>query len=366
MSQPVSLVTGASGFIGSHMLEVLKEAGHRIRATDTPGALAAAPAPGRYPDMVKALADEVVAVDLTQDDLSDLVQGVDYVFHIAAIFSYSAPMALLETVNVGGTERLLNALKDHNQDLKRLVLWGAGGCYGEPQAEMLPVHEDRHPKNPQTAYLQSKWQQEQLVHRLTEAYGISYAAVRPYTVYGPRGLYGGGELLMQTATMASPMIPKNFTFRIPFVHARDVARAALHLAQHPDAHRQAFNLSDDVPYRTVDFFRLMAEMHGRTLRLLPAVPLGVVKAAMRAAATVVGPLAKAFGKKPPLEKDMATLFGWDFWVSNDKLRQTGFEFQYPDAAQGIHDTLIWFREAGWLPADATPPKARSEAQPAKA
>jgi nucleoside-diphosphate-sugar epimerase len=364
MSQPLSLVTGASGFIGSHMLEVLKEAGHRIRATDTPGALAAAPAPGRYPDMVKALADDVVPADLCNDDLSDLVKDVDYIFHIAAIFSYSAPMALLEKVNVGGSERLLKALKDHNPDVKRLVLWGAGGCCGQPQAEMLPVHEDRHPKNPETAYLQSKWKQEQLVHDLTGQYGISYASVRPYTVYGPRGLYGGGELLMQTATMAKPMLPKNFTFRIPFVHARDVARAALHLAQHPDAHRQAYNLADDVPYTTVDFFKMMADMHGRKLGLLPAVPLGVVKATMRGAATVIGPLAKMMGKKAPLEKDMATLFGWDFWVTNEKLRSTGFTFQYPDAALGIRDTLTWFREAGWLPANATPPKA--EALPVKA
>jgi nucleoside-diphosphate-sugar epimerase len=363
MSQPLSLVTGASGFIGSHMLEVLKEAGHRIRATDTPAALDAAPAPGRYPDMVKRLADEVVPADLCQGDLGELVKGVDYVFHIAAIFSYSAPMALLERVNVGGTERLLQALKDHNPEVKRLVLWGAGGCYGQPQADLLPVHEDRHPKNPQTAYLQSKWKQEQLVHRLTEEYGISYASVRPYTVYGPRGLYGGGELLMQTATMARPMIPKNFTFRIPFVHARDVARAALHLAQHPDAHRQAYNLADDVPYTTVDFFRLMADMHGRKLRLLPGVPLGVVKGAMRGAAGILGPLAKIMGKKSPLEKDIATLFGWDFWVSNEKLRSTGFEFQFPDAAQGIRETLHWFRQAGWLPADTTPPK---EIQPANA
>ncbi|MBC7541734.1 MAG: NAD(P)-dependent oxidoreductase [Candidatus Sericytochromatia bacterium] len=366
MTQPLSLVTGASGFIGSHMLEVLKEAGHRIRATDIPSALTAAPAPGRYPDLVTQLADEVVPADLCQDDLTELVKGVDYIFHIAAIFSYSAPSDVLERVNVGGTERLLAAIQAHNPGLKRIVLWGAGGAYGEPQADKLPIHEDHHPKVPQTAYLQSKWKQEQLVARFAKEHDISFAVVRPFTVYGPRGLYGGGQLLMQTATMGSPMVPRNFTFRIPFVHARDVARGALHVALHPEADGQAFNLADDVPYTTVDFFNLMATMHGRTLRQLPSVPLGLVKGAMRTAATIIQPLAKAFGKVSPVEKDMATLFGWDYFVSNGKLRALGFAFQYPDAARGIRETLHWFREAGWMSPKTTPPLAEADLQTVRA
>lgn len=347
MPRPVSLVTGASGFIGSHMLEVLREAGHQIRATDLPGSLAATPAPGRYPDLVRSLAAEIVPADLCHDGLAELVKGVDYVFHIAGLFKYSAPPQLLEAINVGGSIRLLEALQLHNPGLRRFVLWGAGGAYGKPNPDLLPMHEDTHPKLPQTAYLQSKWRQEQAVGEFCEANGLSYATLRPTTVYGPRGVYGGGSLMVQAA-VPKPKLPRNFTFRIPFVHARDVARAALHVATHPKAHGQAFNLVDDTPYRTVDFFRMMAERQGRTLTLLPPIPIALLRWGMKAAALVMEPLAKRSGKTPLLERDLATLFGWDFWMSNDKLHQLGFEFEYPDVAKGVPETLDWLKEAGLL------------------
>jgi UDP-glucose 4-epimerase len=146
MSKPLSLVTGACGFMGSHMVEVLHAAGHEVRATDLPATLEADDrARGRFPSVCRALGAELVPSDLTKPrSLAPLVQGVDYVFHVAAIFNYTAAWETLYRANVLGTR----ALADHAAEepsLKRFVLWGAGGVYGLPERWMLPLREDLAP-----------------------------------------------------------------------------------------------------------------------------------------------------------------------------------------------------------------------------
>jgi nucleoside-diphosphate-sugar epimerase len=111
MERPLSLVTGACGFMGTHMCEVLAEAGHRIRATDLPAAHEKDDrAKGRFPSVIDRLGVEFVPGDFTRPgDLAALVRDVDYVFHVAGVFSYSAPWALLRQVNESGTEALIDA-----------------------------------------------------------------------------------------------------------------------------------------------------------------------------------------------------------------------------------------------------------------
>src|SRR5262249_1121742 len=77
------LVSGATGFMGTCMVETLRKAGHSIRATDLPGGDQDDPKRGRFPALLRAWGIELVASDLTKDEgLDGLVQGVDYVFHI--------------------------------------------------------------------------------------------------------------------------------------------------------------------------------------------------------------------------------------------------------------------------------------------
>jgi len=346
---PVSLVTGACGFMGSHMVQVLKAAGHEVRATDLASACDVDDTKtGRFPSVLRELGVEPIPADITRPEtLVGLVDDVDYVFHIAALFNYSVPWSALRSVNVDGTKALIELVQERAPNLKRFVLWGAGGVYGFRDREGTPIREDWNPEPPND-YLRSKWRQEWEVIEAGRRNNLPYSIIRPTTVYGPRGVYGGGQMLMGTASMKVPMIPSNFTARIPFVHVHDVCKAAAFLATKPKANGQIFNLNDDSTMTTVEFIKYMAALEGRSAVLLPAVPVTQIREVAMAFAKALDSVAKVFGKRSPLEADTVNYVGRDLLYCNDKLKDLGYQFEYPDAKDGLRDTVKWYHSEGWI------------------
>lgn len=347
---PLSLVTGACGFMGTHMVEILHQAGHRIRATDLASAYEKDDyEKGRFPSVLKKLNVEFIPADLRDSrTLKPLVKGVDYVFHIGAVFSYSAPWELLYQVNVEGTRHLCEYLLMEKGDLKRFVLWGAGGIYGFPSIKEMPLRENS-PKNPPNNYLKSKWMQEQLVMEMHQNKGLPYSSVRPTTVYGPRAVYGGGQLLMSAAKMKVIAIPINWTARIPFVHVRDVCNAALYIATHPKANGKAFNLNDDSQLTYVEYFKFVAKVMGVPFIPLPPVPILPLRLALYNIARITEFISRnLYDLNLGLEADSVNYLGRDIFYSNEELKKIGYVFLYPDARKGIEETLHWYHENGWI------------------
>lgn len=343
----VCLVTGATGFMGSHMVEVLKKAGHEVRALDLPGSGTDEVERGRFPALLKSWGVDYIPCDLTKPDgLAELARGVDLVFHVAGLFSYSAPRDKLFQVNVEGTRNLLDAVLK-NGSVQRVVIWGAGGIYGVVPRDKLPITEST-PPEPPNDYLQSKWAQELLVEDYYRKEKIPYTTVRPTGVYGPRAVYGVGKLIREMAKMKTIRIPKNFTARVPLIHAEDVCRSALYLADREDSVGQVYNLADDVPYTNVDFFRILAEAMAKPFKLAPKVPVGLLRNALIMAAVLENNLNKLTGGKNKLEKDSLFLLGEDFWYSNEKLLKTGYQYRYPDGREGLAQTIPWYRETGLI------------------
>lgn len=348
--RPRSLVTGACGFMGSHMVELLHEAGHDVVATDLANAWGEDDRQrGRFPSIIRKLGVEFHPSDMRSPrTLAPLVEGVDYIFHIASIFSYSVPWDALYAVNVAGTRHLVDLALERAPRLQRLVLWGAGGVYGLPSHRPGPFTEDL-PPAPSNDYLRSKWFQEHLVMEYGRTRGLPYSILRPTTVYGPRGVYGGGQLLMGPAQMKVVAAPRNFTTHIPFVHVRDVVGAALHLAETESARGEVFNLNDDTLMDNVEFFRFVAEVTGHRFVALPPVPVRLLKTTLTALAHVLRFAADHVVRfAPPLEAGPIQYFGEDFLFSNEKLKKTGYRFLYPDARVGIRETLEWYRDQGWI------------------
>ncbi len=339
-----ALVTGASGFLGSFMVEVLLQAGYEVRATDLPAGETDDLKRGRYPALLKSWGVQLIPSDLTKrEGLEDLVRGVDLVFHVAALFSYSAPRELLFKVNVEGTRNLLDAIV-RTGGVGRFVLWGAGGVYGVVPKDELPITEET-PEHPPNAYLQSKYAQEQLVWDYYRREKIPFTTIRPTGVYGPRAIYGVGKLLRDLAGMKKIRCPKNFTGRVPLIHALDVCRAALYLAERPESVGQVYNLADDVPYNNFRFMELLAELLDKPFKPAPSIPVPLLRNLLILAASVEKLLCK-FTKKPPkLEKDSLFLLGEDFWYSNEKLLKTGFHYAYPEGRKGLEETVLWYRNA---------------------
>lgn len=158
------LVTGAAGFIGSHLVEALRAAGHDVVGVDRrPGA-------------------DVVG-DLLTLDLAPLLDGVEYVVHLAGQpgvrESWSQFPAYLAG-NLQTTQRLLESLRD--RPLKKFVLASTSSVYGEAP---MPAREDG-PAMPVSPYGLTKLAAEKLCDLYGRTSGIPWVALRYFTVYGPR------------------------------------------------------------------------------------------------------------------------------------------------------------------------------------
>jgi UDP-glucose 4-epimerase len=180
------LVTGGAGFIGSHLCERLAQEGHEVTCLDN--------LDGYYsPKIKKGNISQIrggfafVKADIRDaGKLRRLISkgGFDYVVHEAAQAGVRAsvkdPLKTNE-VNVGGTLNLLEAMRD--SPAKKLVFASSSSVYGK--VEYLPFDEE-HPKNPISPYGASKLACEHYIRVYSELYGMRYAALRYFTVYGPR------------------------------------------------------------------------------------------------------------------------------------------------------------------------------------
>ncbi len=342
------LITGAGGFIGSHMVEEAKNNGLWVRATDLSSTLNTDHLIKKHSAQVtKKLADEIVEGDLTDPELiKRIVKDIDAVIHVASVFSYTAPWELLYKVNVEATKRLLTEAS--KAGVKRFVVIGAGGVYGLPRPGHVFTEDD--PPDPPNNYLKSKWFEEFHVMNLAKRLGYTYTILRPTTVYGPRQVYGALQVLEMGYQGKIVSIPANLRGRVPFIHVKDVAGAAMHLLENPQADNEFFNVNDDSKYTMIEITRLIAAAFNRPFVILPPIPIGPVKDLLMVIAHLDQYiLSPAIGKKlTQLEEDTVAMFGEDFLYSNEKLKATGYQFKYPDPKQGILETINWYKEIGYF------------------
>ncbi|GAB4434861.1 MAG: SDR family NAD(P)-dependent oxidoreductase [Anaerolineae bacterium] len=178
------LVTGAGGFIGSHLVEALVREGCDVRAFVRYNS-------GGRTGNLELIAPEVrSAVEVYFGDLRDAeavrrsVAGVEAVFHLGAVisvpYSYQHPEETT-VVNVGGALNVLTAARD--LDVARVVVTSTSEVYGT--AQYTPIDE-RHPVNPQSPYAASKAGADNLAMSFYRTYGLPVAIVRPFNTYGPR------------------------------------------------------------------------------------------------------------------------------------------------------------------------------------
>ena len=179
------LVTGAGGFIGSHLTERLVRDGHSVRALvryngrDDRGHLDRLPA-----DVADAI--EVVRGDLKDPEaVRKAVAGRAWVFHLGALiaipYSYQNPLDVVQT-NVLGTTHVLDACRD-GAGLERVVLTSTSEVYGT--AQYVPIDE-KHPLRGQSPYAASKIGADALGESYHRAFGLPVAVLRPFNTFGPR------------------------------------------------------------------------------------------------------------------------------------------------------------------------------------
>jgi dihydroflavonol-4-reductase len=329
-----ALVTGACGFIGSHLVDHLLQEGWRVRATDLPEASGR-----RLSEGV-----EWIPADLTRPEtLESAVTGIQVVFHTASIPHVSAPWERLYRVNALGTENLLNAAR--KAGVQRIVNWSSYRVYGKVGPCRSPIDEN-HPVRPGDAYGRSKAMQDAVVWRYHEE-GLPATFVRPSVPYGPCSRDGLADLFARIQRAPFVPVPRSLTNRIMSVHVKDVVRAASFLAEREDAAGEEFNITDDGRYTTYEFVSLVARSLGK--KTVPIfVPRVLLKPGALMAAYGFFGIARLFKKRPWLGKDIIDYLTFDLAASNAKIKSRGFLFTYPDPATGIRETIEYFRREGYL------------------
>jgi dTDP-glucose 4,6-dehydratase len=179
-----ALVTGAAGFIGSHLVEALAGRGARVRAFVRYNSRSDA---GFLAELPPAAADavEIVRGDITDGAaVAEAMAGIDSVFHLAAVvsvaYSFRHPRETV-SVNVMGTLNILEAARTTRP--RRIVHSSSSEVYGT--ARTVPIGED-HPLQAQSPYAASKVAAEKLCESFHRAYGVPVVVLRPFNTYGPR------------------------------------------------------------------------------------------------------------------------------------------------------------------------------------
>ena len=177
-------VTGADGFIGSHLVEALMAAGAQVRALSYYNSFGTA---GWLDHLPEATPDrlEIVAGDIRDPRLVEsIVDGADTVFHLAALigipYSYVAPHSYVET-NVSGTLYVLEAARRHGT--RRVVHTSTSEVYGT--ARFTPISE-QHPLQGQSPYSASKIGADFLAESYFRSFDVPTVILRPFNTFGPR------------------------------------------------------------------------------------------------------------------------------------------------------------------------------------
>lgn len=251
-SVPIAVVTGAAGFIGSHLVTRLLQAGYQVTMLDNLSS-------GHRENIAEALAlagdgakAEFHEVDLAgSSNLLPYLKNADYVFHLAALAdivpSIEQPMKYHRS-NVEGTVRLLDAIRNCTS-IKKVVYAASSSCYGLP--DIFPTPETA-PIRPQYPYALTKTVAEQYMMHFSQVYDIPTVSLRFFNVYGPRvrtsGTYGAvfGVFLAQKLAGKPMTIVGDGRQTRDFIYVTDVAEA-LWLAAESKVQRDIFNVAAGHP-----------------------------------------------------------------------------------------------------------------------
>jgi UDP-glucose 4-epimerase len=260
------LVIGGAGFVGSHIVDqLLAEPVREIVVLDNF-------VRGTRANLSEAAKDKRVRIvegSITDRTLlAELMQGTEYVFHLAALWLFECvyqPRSALE-VNVVGTFNVVEAA--HQAGVKKIVYSSSASVYGD--AVFTPMTED-HPFNNRTMYGATKIAGEQFFRAFNEQHKLDYAGLRYMNIYGPRMDYKGTyvsvimKVLDRIDAGQAPVIFGDGSQSYDFIHVADVARANI-LALKADASDEFFNVGMGVKTTINELVKMLLEITGSDLQ----------------------------------------------------------------------------------------------------
>ena len=178
------LITGADGFIGSHLTEALVNYGYNVRAFVCYNSFNSYGWLDTVSNEIKSKIEFFPGDIRDPNGVREAMKGIDIVFHLAALiaipFSYHSPDSYIDT-NVKGTLNIIQAARDNN--VKRVLVTSTSEVYGT--AQFVPITE-LHPKQPQSPYSASKIGADAIADSFYRSFDLPITIVRPFNTFGPR------------------------------------------------------------------------------------------------------------------------------------------------------------------------------------
>jgi NAD dependent epimerase/dehydratase len=309
------LVTGADGFIGSHLTEQLVKNGYKVRAFVYYNSF-------NSNGWLDSLSIDIKSkIDFFPGDIRDpngvrkAMEGIDIVFHLAALiaipFSYHSPDSYIDT-NVKGTLNIIQAARDFK--VKRILITSTSEVYGT--AQFVPITES-HPKQPQSPYSASKIGADALSDSFYRSFDLPITIVRPFNTFGPR----------QSARAVIPTIITQLLNGISEIKLGDTSPT-----------RDLLFVKD-----TVDGFIKIAEsdlLIGHEVNIATQSEISVGDLA-NLIISQINPDAKVINddvRLRPAKSEVFRLFG-----SNEKIKSLTNWKQNYSLEEGLKETIEWFR-----------------------
>lgn len=315
MAKKRALVTGADGFIGSHLVEALVKDGYQVRALcyynsfNDWGWLENSP-------VKKDI--EIITGDIRDPFFCRKIsENIDYVFHLAALiaipFSYSAPQLYVET-NVTGTLNMCQAALDCK--VSKIIHTSTSEVYGS--AQYVPIDE-KHPLQPQSPYSASKIGADAIAMSYFNSFNLPLAIARPFNTYGPRQSARAviPTMISQIASGKKQINLGDVTPTRDFNYVADTCRGFLSLANSDKAIGTTVNIGSNYEISIADTFKLIAKIMNRDDIQWSQDPARI----------------------RPEKSEVVRL-----WCDNKKIHElTGFKPQV-NIEQGLKQTIDWFTQ----------------------
>jgi nucleoside-diphosphate-sugar epimerase len=324
------LVTGAAGFVGGHLVDMLVERGDKVRALVRPG---------EDTSHLRTLTDvEIMHGDLTDEEsLKCAVWGVQRVYNVAA---KTGPWGLEEVyraINVQGLADLIHVAMDAG--VERIVHTSSITVYGHHLhgivTEDYPYHVEDNP------YSRTKIAGEKLISNLVKECGASVVVVRPAWVYGPRDSASFSRFVNLVGSGKSFLVGTGKNI-VPMVYVRDVAQG---LIKAGDAGNQVigrvYNIADDRRVTQVEYLNTIADALD-VPHVSRKLPFSALYLAGRTAEIIWQATGRRKATPPPLTTYGVTLLGGDQQFSIDRARcELGYAPEF-DVKRGVAEGVCWY------------------------
>ena len=320
-----ALVTGATGFVGSHLVDALLQNGVEVTALARSAAKASA---------LATLGVRVVPGDLhDREALERAARDQSVIYHVAG------------AVAAIGEPEFLRANRDGTRNVVLAAEAGGAGRFvfvsslaaGGPSPRGLPLQGNEAPR-PVTAYGRRKLEAE----RVVQASGLAWTIVRPPLVYGPRDR----EVLKVFRLIRFGISPVfgDGSQELSAVHAADLATALVAAGASASTSGRTYHACHPEVFTTADFGRAVATAMGCS-----ATCVRIPRAAGRALLSITGAAARVSGRPTILTADKANEFFQPAWTGDPAplIRDSGWRPNY-DLRTGLDHTYQWYRKAGWL------------------